>query len=104
MFVRTVSLFALACALAAPAHAADPADEADSAGADGAAETIVVTGQREEYGVKSTRTATKTDTEIKDIPQALTVISEAQIEDQALRSIADVLTFVPGASPGTGEG
>ena len=39
-----------------------------------------------------------------DIPQALTVISESQIEDQALRSIADVLMFVPGATPGTGEG
>ena len=53
---------------------------------------------------RSTSTATKTNTDIKDIPQALTVISESQIEDQALRSIADVLTFVPGATPGTGEG
>ena len=64
---------------------------------------IVVVGQREEYGVKSTSTATKTNTDVKDIPQALTVISEAQIEDQQLRSIADVLYFVPGATPGTGE-
>ena len=69
-----------------------------------AGETIVVTGQREEYGVRSTSTATKTDTDIKDIPQAMTVISESQIEDQELRSIADVLMFVPGATPGTGEG
>src|SRR5512139_3683281 len=66
-------------------------------------EPIVVVGQREEYGVKSTSTATKTNTEIKDIPQALTVISEAQIEDQQLRSVAELLYFVPGASPGTGE-
>ncbi len=64
---------------------------------------IVVVGQRDEYGVKSTSTATKTDTDIKDIPQAISVISEAQIEDQQLRSIADVLYFVPGAAPGTGE-
>ena len=66
-------------------------------------EPIVVIGQRDEYGVKSTSTATKTDTDIKDIPQALTVISEAQIEDQQLRSIADVMYFIPGASTGTGE-
>jgi catecholate siderophore receptor len=66
-------------------------------------EPIVVIGQREEYGVRSTNTATKTDTDIKDIPQALSVISEAQIEDQQLRSIADVMYFVPGASTGTGE-
>ncbi|HEY0165326.1 MAG TPA: TonB-dependent siderophore receptor, partial [Sphingomicrobium sp.] len=65
---------------------------------------IVVTGQREEYGVDATRGATRTDTEVKDIPQAMTIISESQIEDQDLRSIADLLTFVPGATPGTGEG
>jgi catecholate siderophore receptor len=103
MLVRSISLFAVACALSTPAHSADPgAPEANAA--DSADQAIVVTGQREEYGVKSTRTATRTDTEIKDIPQSLTVISESQIEDQALRSIADVLTYVPGAMPGTGEG
>jgi catecholate siderophore receptor len=81
--------------LATPAWAADASAEQG--------ETIVVTGQRDEYGVKSTSTATRTNTDIKDIPQALTVISESQIEDQQLRSIADVLYFVPGATPGTGE-
>ena len=50
------------------------------------------------YGVKSTSTATKTDTDVKDIPQALTIVTSAQIEDQQLRSVADLLTFVPGAS------
>ncbi|MEO7655604.1 MAG: TonB-dependent siderophore receptor [Sphingomicrobium sp.] len=68
-----------------------------------AAETIVVSGQRDIYGARQTRTATKTDTPVIDIPQALTVISEKQVEDQALRSVADLLFFVPGATPGTGE-
>ena len=68
-----------------------------------ASDVIVVTGQRPEYGVKSTSTATKTNTNVRNIPQALTVISEKQIEDQGLRSIAELLTFVPGATPGTGE-
>src|SRR5258708_6922768 len=77
--------------------------------ADAAAETvdqrdIVVTGQRVQYGVRQTSTATKTNTDVKDIPQALTVISEAQIGDQQLRSVGDLLLFVPGASYGTGEG
>ncbi|GAA4034152.1 TonB-dependent siderophore receptor [Sphingomonas rosea] len=66
-------------------------------------QVITVTGKREEYGVKSTITGTKTDTPLKDIPQAISVVSEAQIEDQALRSVADLLMFVPGATPGTGE-
>jgi catecholate siderophore receptor len=99
MFIRPVSTIALACALAAPAFASDATvlDEAD-------VQTIVVTGQREEYGAVSTRSATRTETPLRNVPQSITVISESQIEDQALRSIADVLNYVPGATPGTGEG
>ena len=100
--IRTISL-AAALLTGAPAIAADaaPAQLADSV--DGveladASDVIVVTGQRLEYGVRATSTATKTSTDIRNIPQALTVISESQIEDQALRSIADLLTFVPGAT------
>ena len=103
------SLAALLLTSAAPALAIEP--KADGDGADGAAtvaaaddpQVIVVTGQRSEYGVRSTVTATRTNTPLRNIPQALTVISESQLEDQDLRSIADVLTFVPGATPGTGE-
>ena len=93
-------------ALAAAADVAEATPEtATTATAVAAAadQTIVVTGQRSEYGAKSTTTATKTDTDIRNIPQALTVISEKQIEDQAIRSMAELLTFVPGATPGTGE-
>jgi catecholate siderophore receptor len=74
-----------------------------NAGEQDAAQVVVVTGSREEYGVKSTITGTKTNTALKNIPQAISVVSEAQIEDQSLRSIADLLMFVPGATPGTGE-
>ncbi|MEA3041474.1 MAG: catecholate siderophore receptor [Sphingomonadales bacterium] len=113
MIVRAVSLAAVSAAFSAPAWAEAPAVE--EAGAAAAVElaasesdndqggAIVVTGQRAEYGARSTRSATRTDTPIRDVPQAMTVISESQIEDQALRSIADVLTYVPGATPGTGE-
>ena len=94
------SVTAALMASASPAFAAESAAEA---GADAGQSSIVVTGQRDEYGVRRTSTATRTDTALRDIPQALTVISESQIEDQDLRSIADVLTFVPGAMPGTGE-
>ena len=97
------SLFALSTAAAA-AEATDAAAVAASeAGAEGDQQTIVVTGQRPEYGIKSTGTATRTDTLLRNIPQAMSVVSEAQIEDQSLRSVADLLLFVPGATPGTGE-
>src|SRR5215213_3455956 len=97
---------AFACG-AAPALAAEPAttgaaeESANTAAADG--DQIVVTGQRVQYGVKKTSTATKTNTDIKNIPQAMTVVTAAQIADQQLRSISDLLNFVPGASYGSGE-
>jgi catecholate siderophore receptor len=100
-------LLAISFALAAPAVAAEAeAEEAAAAEetADQAGQSIVVTGQRLEYGAKETCTATRTCTDVKDVPQSLSVISESQIEDQSLRSIADVLMYVPGATPGTGEG
>jgi len=100
--IRTISLAAALLASTTPAFA--EGDSIDGVELADAGEVIVVTGQRAEYGVRSTSTATKTPTDIKDIPQALTIISESQIEDQNLRSIADVMLFVPGASFGSGEG
>jgi catecholate siderophore receptor len=102
MYRRTVSMAALTAALAMPASAAELA--ATAAAAADAEPTIVVTGQRPEYGAQETCTATRTCTEVKDVPQSLSVVTESQIEDQAMRSIADVLMYVPGATPGTGEG
>ncbi len=85
-----------------PAFATD-ADNAVVADDQDAAQVITVTGSREEYGVQATVTGTKTNTLVRNIPQAMSIVSEAQIEDQSLRSVADLLLFVPGATPGTGE-
>ena len=84
--LTTCSLASLLLCGATPVLAAEAA--ADGSAAEGGADQreIVVTGQRLEYGVRSTSTATKTNTDIRNIPQALTVISEKQIEDQAIRS------------------
>lgn len=95
----------------ADAYAAEPAapaangttDAAANAGASTDGDPIVVTGRRIEYGVKATSTATKTNTDIKNIPQAITIVTAGQIADQQLRSISDLLNFVPGASYGSGE-
>ena len=98
---RYVAHSLAAALLAGSASAAIAAEEA--AGASDAG-PILVTGKKVHYGVRSTSTATKTDTPVKDVPQALTVVTSAQIEDQQLRSVADLLTFVPGASYNSGEG
>jgi catecholate siderophore receptor len=100
MFLRTVSAAALA-AFAAPVLAADVAAVADESQDGG---TLIVTGTRESYQVEATTSATRTPTDLNDIPQAISIVTESQIDDQALRSIADVLRYVPGATFGQGEG
>ena len=105
MVGRSISLLALTAAIAAPAVAAPAVDAAGSSDAElDQSEVIVVTGQPAQYGGASTRSVTRTDTPLVDVPQAVTVVTRRQIEDQALRSIGDVLRYVPGATIGQGEG
>ena len=68
------------------------------------ADPIVVIGERAGYDAKDSCAPTKTCTALKDVPQAVSVVTAEQIEDQALRSIADVLYLVPGAGVNSGEG
>jgi catecholate siderophore receptor len=82
------------------ASAAAIAPYAGGAEADADAPPIVVTGQRE----TRVRSATKTDTPLQDVPQAVSVVTKERIEDQGMRSISDVLRAVPGASVASGEG
>lgn len=77
---------------------------ADEAELFAAAEPITVIGQRRTYADDETSTATRTDTDLRDVPQAVSVITNDLIEDQAMRSMADVVRYVPGVSMGQGEG
>ena len=92
---RSLFVFVSTVALSAPISAQTAAAPED--------ETIIVEGERSSYGADRIISATKTSTPVKDIPQALTIVTKAQIDDQQLRSTGDLLTFVPGASPATGE-
>ena len=49
-------------------------------------------------------TATKTFTPLRDVPQAVTVVSRKLIADQGMQSMADVARYVPGVTMGQGEG
>jgi catecholate siderophore receptor len=101
MLIRSVSLAALAGALAAPAAAQVDPHGAVTAKDSG---TIIVIGHREDYAIEATSTATRTPTNLNDIPQAISIVTESQIDDQAMLSIGDVLRYVPGATIGQGEG
>ncbi len=102
-FARALIAAFLASCAAMPAWA-NEAPAVDASGDADAASDIIVNGQRTGYGTSETRSATRTDTKVLDIPQALTAVSKQQIDDRAFRSIADVLRAVPGAIPSQGEG
>lgn len=57
-------------------------------------------------GYQATRstTATRTDTELVNVPQAVTVITRDLINDQSMQSIADAVRYVPGVQAAQGEG
>ncbi|PWF39436.1 TonB-dependent receptor [Massilia glaciei] len=56
------------------------------------------------YAAKTTSSATKTDTLLRDTPQAITVITQEFMRDQAMQNMADVIRYVPGIVTSQGEG
>lgn len=97
MTFRRTSLFLALLATALPA-AAGPAPEPEEL------DRVVVNGQREGYAARATRTATRTGTALRDVPQAVTVVTEEVIRDQAMTSLVDALRVVPGVGVAQGEG
>jgi catecholate siderophore receptor len=68
---------------------------------------VVVTAdatRRARYTTRRTTTATRTDAQLRDVPQAVTVIGAELIADQSMQSMADVVRYVPGVSMAQGEG
>lgn len=65
---------------------------------------IEVKGFPFRYQASDPSSAMKTETALKDTPQAVTVVTEQQIDDQALHGMADILRFVPGVGMAQGEG
>jgi len=94
---RTLALTTVLTALLAPPVFAADADVDQQ-------EPITVIGQRPSYAQDNTSSATKTDTPLRDVPQSVSIITNDLIEDQAMRSMADVVRYVPGVSMGQGEG
>jgi catecholate siderophore receptor len=67
-------------------------------------DSVEVKGFPFRYQPDETTTAMKTETALIDVPQAVSVVTEQQIEDQAMVGMADVLRYVPGAGMAQGEG
>ncbi|MEO8595987.1 MAG: TonB-dependent receptor plug domain-containing protein [Candidatus Solibacter sp.] len=56
-----------------------------------------------DYAVAAVSSGTRTLTLLLDIPQAISVVSREQIQDQLMMSIADVVRYVPGMTSHQGE-
>ena len=106
MRISTLSVMlsaSVVAVLSLPAHAL-PNDGVDLAIDAQSGTEIIVTGKIDGYRTEKTSSATKTNTPLIDVPQAITVLTREQIDDQAIRSVADLVRYVPGLSAGQGEG
>ncbi|MCB2082463.1 MAG: TonB-dependent siderophore receptor [Sphingomonadaceae bacterium] len=65
---------------------------------------IVVTGQQDSYSTDDGSTGTKTPTPLIDVPQTIAVLTEDQLEDQAITQLSEALRYLPGVSTESGEG
>src|SRR4029077_1140189 len=68
----------------------------------GVRETVMVNAPAG-YDVAAIKTATKTFTPLRDVPQSVTVVSQELIRDQLMMSVADVVRYAPGITTQQGE-
>ncbi len=64
----------------------------------------LVTVKAPRLTVPRTTSATKTDTSLINVPQAITVVTRDLIADQTMQSMGDVVRYVPGVGMAQGEG
>ncbi len=73
-----------------------------------ALDTLRISGRQEPatrgYAARRSRTATRTDTPLRDVPQAVAIVTAPLMRDQAMRGMADVVRFIPGVGMAQGEG
>nr|WP_242044427.1 TonB-dependent siderophore receptor [Anabaena azotica] len=62
-----------------------------------------VTGEQDRYLIPTASTATKTDTPLRDVPQAIQVIPRQVLKDQQARRLNDVLRNAPGVIANNSE-
>jgi catecholate siderophore receptor len=66
--------------------------------------SVQVIGVPRTYRPLALRSITRTATPIERIPQAVTVITRAVIDDQAMTGLGDLVRYVPGVTMAQGEG
>ena len=94
----------IACLLATAASS--PARADDAAETPTALPKVTVTGAHDSEGYLAgrSRTATKTDTPLLDVPQSVSVVTQDLMRDQSMQGLGDLMRYVPGAGMAQGEG
>ena len=101
--LAAASLAALSAA--APAVAQDEPVAIGTVRVEGEADASTLTPPRDDgYRAGEIVTATRTPAELRDVPQAITVVTREQMQDQAVDSMADAVLYVPGVTFAQGEG
>lgn len=105
MLVSRSFLAGAVCALAVAPLAAQQPDtlQKDPHRIDGV-RVVAAAARKDSYNAARSRASTRTDTPLRDTPQAATVLTRALIADQAMQNMADVVRYVPGVTMGLGEG
>jgi catecholate siderophore receptor len=94
----------IACLLATTA--AGPALADDAGATPTSLPKVTVTGEHDSNGylAERSRTATKTDTPLLDVPQSVSVVTRDLMQDQSMQGLGDLMRYVPGAGMAQGEG
>jgi len=100
-----VSICLVCCASVASSQNRQPASSKTDSTAQ-KLETVEIQAKkaRSRYGADYSRTATKSPAPIRDVPQSIATVNKALVRDQGMKSMADVVRYVPGISMGQGEG
>ena len=102
--VRAVAFTALAAPATLSAQHPDTtrAPHADSAHT--LTRVVIRATRAHGYAVTHDRSAMRTDTPLRDTPQAVTVVTHQLIADQAMQGMSDVARYAPGVTMASGEG
>jgi len=99
-FLCTARLRPLAIAICSIASSFDYAYAAEEAGSEAALPTVEIRSKRSHYDPRpaAVSTATKTDSDLRDVPQTINSIKVEDVAPYGGRTLADALRGVPGVS------
>jgi catecholate siderophore receptor len=105
--IKTTTVAALILLAASSVQAQQsPIDSASGDATPQKLQTVQIEGKRSRsrYGADYSRTATKSPALVRDVPQSIATVNAALVRDQGMKSMAEVVRYVPGISMGQGEG